>query len=70
MANCGPDTNTSQFLILLGPAPILDGKNSIFGRICKGIQTLKKLSMVQTTKTDRPLDDVRIIRASVAVEQE
>lgn len=66
MANHGPDTNTSQFLLLLGPAPTLDGKNTIFGRVCGGMQALKKLSLVQTTKTDRPLHDVKIIRASVA----
>lgn len=30
------------------------------------MQTLKKLSLVQTTKTDRPLHDVKITRASVA----
>lgn len=66
MANHGPNTNTSQFLVLLGPAPTLDGKNTIFGRVCGGIHTLKKLSLVQTTKTDRPLHDVKIIRASVA----
>lgn len=66
MANYGPNTNTSQFLLLLGPAPSLDGKNTIFGRVCGGMQTLKKLSLVQTTKTDRPLHDVKIVRASVA----
>lgn len=66
MANHGPNTNTSQFLLLLGPAPALDGKNAVFGRVCGGMHTLKKLSLVQTTKTDRPLHDVKIIRASVA----
>ncbi|OEH77792.1 peptidyl-prolyl cis-trans isomerase ppi1 [Cyclospora cayetanensis] len=66
MANHGPNTNTSQFILLLGPAPTLDGKSTIFGRVCGGIHTLKKLSLVQTTKTDRPLHDVKIIRASVA----
>ncbi|KAL8273335.1 hypothetical protein Esti_002739 [Eimeria stiedai] len=66
MANYGPNTNTSQFLLLLGPAPTLDGKNTIFGRVSAGIHALKRLSLVQTTKTDRPLHDVKIVRASVA----
>ena len=31
MANAGPDTNTSHFSIMLGPAHHLDGSYTIFG---------------------------------------
>jgi len=43
MANSGPDTNGSQFFILLGAASWLDGKHSVFGRLIKGRDALDKV---------------------------
>ncbi|MEE6524844.1 hypothetical protein FKM82_024515 [Ascaphus truei] len=63
MANSGPDTNGSQFFLTLGPAQWLDGKHSILGRVCQGMGTLNRVGMVETDAQDRPLDDVRILRA-------
>eukprot|EP00920_Eleutheroschizon_duboscqi_P017952 GHVT01042956.1.p2 GENE.GHVT01042956.1~~GHVT01042956.1.p2 ORF type:complete len:157 (+),score=23.91 GHVT01042956.1:1152-1622(+) len=69
MANCGPDTNSSQFFLSLAPCVFLDGKHTIFGRVESGMEVVKKIGNAQTTATDRPIYDIKIIRATTAVEQ-
>ena len=52
MANKGPNTNGSQFFITLAAAPHLDGKNTTFGRVLEGWDTLDKMEAVQVDKRD------------------
>ncbi|KAK1975884.1 cyclophilin type peptidyl-prolyl cis-trans isomerase/CLD [Colletotrichum cereale] len=65
MANAGPDTNGSQFFITLAPTPWLDGKHTIFGRVKNGLSVVKRMGLVKTGPEDRPLEEVKILRASV-----
>uniref|UniRef100_A0A0D3C4I4 peptidylprolyl isomerase n=1 Tax=Brassica oleracea var. oleracea TaxID=109376 RepID=A0A0D3C4I4_BRAOL len=51
MANAGPNTNGR--------------KHTIFGRVCRGMEVIKRLGSVQTDNTDRPIHEVKILRTKV-----
>lgn len=63
MANSGANTNGSQFFFTLAPTQWLDGKHTIFGRICAGIGVLKRMGLVETDANDRPVEDIRVLRS-------
>lgn len=66
MANRGPNTNDSQFFIMVANNP-LPHLYTIFGRVIEGQEVANTISQVPTGGNDRPLEDITILR--VIVEQ-
>lgn len=48
-----------------GGTPHLDGQYTVFGEIIEGLDVIERMHVVATDKNDRPLEDVRILRATV-----
>ncbi|KAF2706611.1 peptidyl-prolyl cis-trans isomeras-like protein-like 3 [Pleomassaria siparia CBS 279.74] len=65
MANKGPDTNGSQFFVTFAPAPHLDGKNTVFGKVIEGIEVLDDLEKIPVDKKSRPKEKVEIIKVLI-----
>jgi peptidyl-prolyl cis-trans isomerase A (cyclophilin A) len=62
-----PDSATSQFYITLGPAPHLDGKYAIFGRVIEGLEVVMAIGQVEVGPGDRPVVPVEL--KSISLQQ-
>ena len=49
----------------IGGAPHLDGAYTVFGQVLEGMETVEKIELTKTGKADRPVENVRILKATV-----
>jgi cyclophilin family peptidyl-prolyl cis-trans isomerase len=65
MARAGdPDSASTSFFIVLGPAPHLDGKYTIFGRVLDGFETLDRIERV-ARDGETPRERIELIEAII-----
>ncbi|KAG5492894.1 hypothetical protein JKF63_01474 [Porcisia hertigi] len=57
MANAGPNTNGSQFFITTAPATHLTGRHVVFGRVVRGMNTVRAVEQTTTGANDKPVLD-------------
>jgi len=65
MANKGPNTGSSQFFINLVDNNYLDSKHPVFGKVVEGMDVVDNIAKVATDENDRPLQEVKIIKAEL-----
>ena len=49
----------------IGGTPHLDGESTVFGEVVEGMDVVESISKVKTGRNDRPVEDVKVIKAVV-----
>lgn len=61
-----PNSAGSQFFIMVEKSPHLDGQYASFGKIIDGMDVADKIVSVKRNRADKPREDQRIKKISVA----
>ena len=54
-----------QVYMTEGGTPHLDGAYTVYGRVLEGMDVVEKIEAAETDANDRPIEDIRIISASI-----
>ena len=67
MARWDEDPNSAEtsFSILLGPAPHLDGKYTVFGRVIAGSHVVSLIDQSEVDEHNRPKREIRVEKAEI-----
>ncbi|MBC2607601.1 peptidylprolyl isomerase [Pelagicoccus albus] len=68
MANAGPGTNGSQFFITTAKTPWLNMRHTIFGEVVEGYEKIQAIESVDRDGMDKPLEEQKIIKATVMID--
>lgn len=66
MANKGPNTNTSQFFVMLRDNTSLPKNYTIFGKVVKGMEVVDKMGVVDVEGNGQPKEDIVVKKVRVA----
>lgn len=69
MAHAGRDTGGSQFFIMVGTAPHLDGVHTGFGQVIEGMDVVNAIVNARRNQQDRPLDTHEAVIEKATVEK-
>lgn len=60
--NHGLSTEQQQAYTTIGGTPFLDNQYTVFGEVEEGLDVVEQIQMASTNNSDRPLEDIKIIR--------